>query len=88
METSTSSTSGTVPNFKVYPAEDAQEPSRNRTMRSATASASGPLTRMTEMAPEPTEVAGAQIVLAMFIITREVTKNPLYIFDGFVKFAE
>jgi hypothetical protein len=41
-----------------------------------------------ETAPAPTEVAGAQMVLEMFIMTREVTKNPLVFYAGFVKFAE
>ena len=41
-----------------------------------------------ETAPEPTEVAGAQMVLAMFIMACEVTKKPLLIYGGFVIFAE
>jgi hypothetical protein len=55
---------------------------------SATASASGPLTRIIETAPAPMEVAGAQMVLEMFIMTCEVTKNPLVIYGRIVKFAE
>jgi hypothetical protein len=41
-----------------------------------------------DMAPEPTEVAGAKIVFERFIMACEVTKNPLVFYGGFVKFAE
>ena len=51
-----------VPNLIVYPGASAMVPLRHLITLSAMLKASGPLTLMTEMAPVPGIVAGAQIV--------------------------
>ena len=51
-----------MPYFKLYPGASLIFPLRQVTTLSAIASASGPLTLMTEIAPVPGTVAGAYIV--------------------------
>ena len=59
--------SDTVPNLMVYPFASAIVPLRQRMILSATLRASGPLTLITEIAPVPGTVAGAQIVSSFFM---------------------
>ena len=56
-----------IPNFKVYPGASDMVPLRHVTTLSAIANASGPLTLITEIAPVPGTVAGAQIVSSFLI---------------------
>ena len=86
MLTRTSSTTApevslTVPNLMVYPAASAILPFRQLTTLSAIINASGPLTLITDMAPLPGIVAGAQIVssflmyISLQIIVAKLLQN-------------
>jgi hypothetical protein len=59
--------SATVPNLMVYPAASPIVPLRHLITLSAMSRASGPLTLITEIAPVPGIVAGAQIVSSFFM---------------------
>ena len=63
------------PNLIVYPAASEIEPLRHEITLSAILNASGPLTLMTDIAPVPGTVAGAQIVSSFFIY---ISLNFLY----------
>jgi hypothetical protein len=63
------------PNFNVYPGASLMLPLRHVTTLSAISNASGPLTLITEMAPVPGTVAGAQIVSSflMYMFSKNIS---------------
>jgi len=63
------------PNFNVYPGASLMLPLRHVTTLSAISNASGPLTLITEIAPVPGTVAGAQIVSSflMYMFSKNIS---------------
>jgi hypothetical protein len=65
-----------MPNFKVYPGVSQMLPRLHVTTLSAMLNASGPLTLITEIAPVPGTVAGAQIVSSFLMyISSKFSQN-------------